>query len=207
LTTLLDMVDKFIDKYNNIKTLSPPNRQQQQQHLHGIMIAVGREGMQEKHYRQVAEMAEYNWKVLNARSISYVNGSYTLQRNVGSNTISSTNKIHTKRKHLSQNAEPNTLPVFECGEGWVKEAFYKDPHNNRDGLPHNYYGSILASIVNFWLAVEAEVFVGVMKSSWSTDVWTTRYFQGKGHNNFQYTVETGIIPVPNQGLPPTHKNC
>jgi hypothetical protein len=206
LTTILDMVDGFIDTYNNIEAWSPPNRQQQQL-LHGILIAVGREGMEEKNYRHVAEMAEYNWKVLNERSMSIVNGRYTIQKNLDSNTKSSTSNLHTRERKSNMDTAQKTVPAFECGEGWVEEAFYNDIHNNHDGLPHNYYGSILPSIVNFWLAVEADIFVGVMKSSWSTDVWTTRYYQGKGQKNFQYTIDHGIIPVPNRGLPPPHRNC
>jgi hypothetical protein len=100
---------------------------------------------------------------------------------------------------MSQN-NSSILPVFECGEGWVEEAFWK----KQDQLPINYYGTIVSSIINFWLAVQADVFVGVMKSSWSNDVWNTRYYQGKGDQNFQYTKDEGIIPVPNGGLPSPH---
>jgi hypothetical protein len=60
--------------------------------------------------------------------------------------------------------------------------------------------------MNFYIATNATIFVGVARSSWSTDVWTTRYYQGKGATNFQYTPD-GIIPVPNGGLPAAHKNC
>lgn len=187
LTTLFDRVDDFFVEYN-LNQL-PGNRQ-----LHGTMIAVGREGMQE-HYQQVVEMAEYNWNVLNERSLAFVNGSYTIKSPPGN---------ATSRATIAKRMQ---LPMFECGEGWIEEAFYKDPNVNLENLPTNYYGSILPSILNFWLAVEADVFVGVMKSSWSTDVWTTRYHQGKGRSNFQYSAGNGVVPVPNGGLPPSHKNC
>jgi len=189
LTTLFGMVDSFIDRYNAF--VVAPNRP-----LEGTLVAVGRESML-AHYPQVQDLAMYNWKVLNERSISYVNGSYTLQRR---------DYLSTGRSKKQPHNQKSPLPVFECGEGWVEEAFYKHP-GNRDKIPNNYYGSIVPSIINFWLAVQADVFVGVMKSSWSTDVWTTRYYQGKGRKNFQYTKDSGIIPVANGGLPPSHRSC
>lgn len=89
---------------------------------------------------------------------------------------------------------------FECGEEMM-ENWYASHH-----VQHDYYGSILPSILNFYIATKAKVFIGVSKSSWSTDVWTTRYYQGKGNTNFEYT-PNGIVPVPNGGLPPPHGNC
>lgn len=74
-------------------------------------------------------------------------------------------------------------------------------------LPDNYFGDLLPSVLNFWLAVRADVFVGVQKSSWSTDVWTTRYYMGKGGRNFEYTSTKGIRPIGNAGLPKPHTNC
>ena len=74
-------------------------------------------------------------------------------------------------------------------------------------LPDNYFGDLLPSVLNFWLAVRADVFVGVQKSSWSTDVWTTRYYMGKGGRNFEYTSTKGIRPIGNAGLPEPHTNC
>ena len=134
--------------------------------------------------------------------------------------------------NTTASTQQHSLPIFECGEGWVEYGFYKDEQrqrellqlhdtNNEDNenesttitdsngelLPNNYYGDILPSIINFWLAVNSDIFVGVMKSSWSNDIWTTRYYQGKGIYNFQYTHEGVIIPVENNGLPPPHKNC
>jgi hypothetical protein len=90
-------------------------------------------------------------------------------------------------------------------------------NNNDDGeenrsfpllpLPQNYFGDVLPSMLNFWLAVRADVFVGVRKSSWSTDVWTTRYYYGRGDRNFEYTSDRGILAIENGGLAPNHKTC
>eukprot|EP00980_Cylindrotheca_fusiformis_P029659 scaffold23670_cov113-Cylindrotheca_fusiformis.AAC.2 len=92
--------------------------------------------------------------------------------------------------------------IVECGESWMKH-WYSLQNNS---VPENYYGSLIPMVINFYIATEATVFVGVSGSSWSTDVWTTRYYQGKGEQNYQYT-PNGIIPVANGGLPPTHGNC
>jgi len=46
-----------------------------------------------------------------------------------------------------------------------------------------------------------------MKSSWSNDVWTMRYYQGKGDGNFEYTPGRGIVPIGTNGMPPPHEDC
>ncbi len=42
--------------------------------------------------------------------------------------------------------------------------------------------SLVASIVDFFTIVEAERFVGVRGSSFSTDLFAVRYYMGKGGN-------------------------
>ena len=197
LTKIFDMADRFIDQYNQKIDLANMIWQQQgndtstittntaagrKRRLQGTMVAVGRDGMQDKD-PAVKEMIQNNWKTLNERSILYHNAT-------------------SAKRQLVSNKHQTQLPMFECGDGWVQEAFY----NARPDVVDNYYGDILPSIVNFWLAVQADVFVGVMKSSWSNDVWRTRYYLGKGSHNFQYVNHGTIIPVENWGLPPAH-NC
>ena len=80
------------------------------------------------------------------------------------------------------------------------DQYYQKHPNSLD------YGSLLQSVVNFYIATEATAFVGVRGSSYSTDIWTTRYHQGKGESNFEYTPE-GIVAMANGGLPPKHTNC
>jgi len=89
--------------------------------------------------------------------------------------------------------------VFECGEK-LMDKYYKQNPNTID------YGSLLQSVVNFYVATEAKAFVGVRGSSYSTDIWTTRYHQGKGDRNYEYT-RKGIILMENGGLPPKHTDC
>jgi len=86
-----------------------------------------------------------------------------------------------------------TTSTFECGETFLQQYY---PHHAR------MYGSLLPSILNFYIATQASVFVGVQNSTWSKDVWTARFYLDKP--NYEYTTE-GIQPV--LGLPKSHKNC
>jgi hypothetical protein len=89
--------------------------------------------------------------------------------------------------------------VFECGKHLMDKYYSANP-NSID------YGSLLQSVVNFYIATEAKAFIGVRGSSYSTDIWTTRFHQGNGATNYEYTKD-GIIKLDNGGLPPMHTNC
>lgn len=91
--------------------------------------------------------------------------------------------------------------IFECGEEWIRQWYLSNPT-----VQYDYFGSVLPSILDFHIATQASIFIGVSKSSWSTDVWTTRYYQGLGSGNFEYS-PNGIFAVPNGGLPAPHQNC
>ena len=60
--------------------------------------------------------------------------------------------------------------------------------------------TILASIVNMELAIQANVFVGTAVSTWSTSVWKVRHYRGLP--NYEFT-PTGIRKV--EGLPAPFK--
>ena len=92
------------------------------------------------------------------------------------------------------------LNVFECGERLLQD-FYRENPNVPD------HGSLLQAVVNFHLAVNAAIFVGVRGSSYSTDVWTTRYHLGKGKDNYRYTTDGAVEAIENGGLPDPHVNC
>lgn len=100
-----------------------------------------------------------------------------------------------------EDSTTSQLPYFECGELWMNHWY-----TSQKEVPHDFYGSLVPSVMNFHLATRATIFVGVTGSSWSTAVWTNRFYQGKGATNFQYT-PTGIEPVGIDGLPPSHDNC
>jgi hypothetical protein len=108
------------------------------------------------------------------------------------------NPRHTTRRQATRQQE---LPrAFECGEKVLRDYYDQDAN-----VPD--YGTLLQAVVNFHLAVHAKVFVGVQRSSYSTDVWTTRYYLGKGRHNYRYTKNGFIVPVENDGLPMPHIDC
>eukprot|EP00980_Cylindrotheca_fusiformis_P004136 scaffold902_cov147-Cylindrotheca_fusiformis.AAC.1 len=90
---------------------------------------------------------------------------------------------------------------FECGEVWMDRWY-----SMQAAVPKDYYGSLVPSVLNFYIATHAAIFVGVEGSSWSTDVFSARFDQGKGNTNFQYS-PNGVYPVPNGGQPPSHSDC
>ena len=92
------------------------------------------------------------------------------------------------------------MRVFECGERLL-EKFYSMHTDVPD------HGSLLQAVVNFHLAVNAEIFIGVRGSSYSTDVWTTRYYMGRGTDNYRYTQHGEVEPIENGGLPDPHVDC
>ena len=193
LTRIFEMVDTFISNYNkNISGFR--NEDDRSQQLQGTFVAVSRNSMKiSTADKTISAFADNNWAVLNIRSPQ---------------------QHQQENDHRSFIHDEGVTPVFECGEIWM-DRWYNDASKNvveGGGGDHNHhtddlYGSIVPSIINFYIAVQATIFVGVDKSSWSTDVWTTRYHLGKGETNFRYTQHDGVIPVSNGGLPPPHKNC
>mmetsp|Transcript_12381 Transcript_12381/g.25209 ORF Transcript_12381/g.25209 Transcript_12381/m.25209 type:complete len:762 (-) Transcript_12381:341-2626(-) len=151
----------------------------------------------------------------------------------GNNDAVGADTITNSSEKTTSSSTTTNIPIFECGDAWIEHAFYNSEELQRklfsspeDGpfrdryyaaagdtgtsmlpLPKNYYGDVLPAVMNFWLAVRSDVFVGVKGSSWSNDVWSTRYFLGKGDGNFEYTKDQGIVAIGNNGLPPPHKNC
>ena len=92
--------------------------------------------------------------------------------------------------------------VFQCGVH-AMDRWYAE---NSDSFEYDYFGNIVPAIVNFYIATNAKIFVGVQGSSWSSDVWDTRYNQGKGKGNYEYT-KKGIVPLPANRPPPPHQSC
>lgn len=156
--------------------------EQPQQPLSGLFIAVSRAGMEETGtgtYEKFKLYADENLRALNV---------LTGHNGFSSSKAESPQLFHEIRERL---------PVFECGERILKD--YYAAHAD---VPD--HGALLQSVLNFHVAVSADVFVGVKGSSYSTDVLTTRYWLGKGDANYRYT-KTGIDRV--QGLPEPHGKC
>lgn len=108
--------------------------------------------------------------------------------------------VVTLNRLTKEGLQNGRLPVFECGRQALHDYFYSLNPGAMD------YGTTLQAMVNFHVATEAKIFVGVKGSSYSTDIWMTRYHQGKGDTNYEYTPK-GIVKVGNGGLPPVHGNC
>jgi hypothetical protein len=184
LSNIFDMADSFVKEYNiNQSAVTSP----EQTIINGTFVAVSRNSMRLPwKSKNIQDLSKHNWEVLNERSPHE-------GREVGAN--------ERPRRQISSRTNGKAT-IFECGEAWI-DRWYQQQQN----VPRDYYGSILPSILNFYIATEAAVFIGVDKSSWSTDVWTTRFYLGKGSSNFKYTPTEGILPVSSGGLPPPHKNC
>ena len=179
LTSIFDDVKKFVETDTNLA-----------HSISGIFVALHRAGASSKEGRPY-----YRFK-------QYVDDNIaTLDRVLG-NQFMAGQGLSIQLDAMNQ--QSRRLSVFECGESFV-ERYYES--QSRAGEQVVNYGSILPSLLNFDVAVEAAVFVGMRSSSWSNSVMTTRYYLGKGDTNFEYTRERGIQPIENGGLPPAHQNC
>jgi hypothetical protein len=165
--------------FNHLETFLS-SLQEEQGMIESISIATSREKMETKRvgYIRSTEIADENLSIFNR---------YTKYRNV------SVTPGDGSENTLSGRA------MYECGQALVN-MYYKENPGSRN------YGDILPMIVDFHILTEAEIFIGVRQSSFSTDVWMTRYYQGKGASNYEYTPD-GIFLIENGGLPPSHVSC
>lgn len=124
---------------------------------------------------------------------------YEKYKTYADENLNTLNRVVGKGDDVGQGLSDGNTAVFECGKH-LMDQYYKDHPGSID------YGSLLQSVVNFYIATEAKAFIGVRGSSYSTDIWTTRYHQGNGATNYEYTKE-GIVQLPNGGKPPMHTNC
>ena len=149
----------------------------------GLFIAVSRAGMgvENFHYEKFKAIADDNLDTLN--------------RLVGNSNSPGTGLP------VDNDSDRTYIPVFECGERILEQYYALHPD-----VPD--HGSLLQSVINFDVAVNADVFVGVKGSSYSSHVMTARYYLGKGDQNYRYTKGGGgIESVENGGLPEPHTNC
>ena len=147
--------------------------------ISGLFVAVSRSGM------EVQSQAQEKFRAFADDNIA------TLNRLVGNETTTGTGI------QINHDA---SIPVFECGEHILREHYASHPN-----VPD--HGSLLQSVINFYIALNADIFVGVENSSYSTDVMTTRYYLGKGSQNYRYTMDGKVQAVENGGLPLPHSNC
>ena len=155
------------------------------------------------------------------------NNAETLARYVDDHGHPTTERLHFSPNHnhnnnnsINNNGSNRTtvaIPIFECGSFALQEYYERRQKNpttpneshedeNQDD-PIQNHGSLIESMTNFYSAVNARIFVGVKGSSYSTDVWTTRFLKGKGDANYHYTKAGVIEPIGNGGLPDPHVTC
>jgi hypothetical protein len=96
---------------------------------------------------------------------------------------------------MQHNIGGKGMSVFECGKPHLDKYFANHPNERKYD-----YGVLLDMVLNFEMLVESDIFIGVHGSSFSNDVWYTRYYRGKGSANFEYTKE-GIVHLGNEGIP------
>jgi len=92
--------------------------------------------------------------------------------------------------------EGRRVPVQQCGRQTLQDYYNAHPESPQ-------YGSLLESALNFDIARQAHMFVGVHGSSYSTEVWTTRYLEERPFN-YAYTQE-GLESLT--ARPRAHENC
>jgi hypothetical protein len=146
--------------------------------IHGVFVAVSRDGLQ----ANISDGPYQKFRPFVEENLA------TLDRHVGNGIMKGEGLMNSR------------VSVFECGKRMMDRYYAIDPQSI-------YYGSLLEQVINFYIAVNAKVFVGVQRSSYSTDVWTTRYYMGRGSTNLQYTRNGRLEVVGNGGLPSPHKNC
>lgn len=102
------------------------------------------------------------------------------------------------------------LPLFESGSDSARNVKFSCRSNGQVAYyttPESLGGlELVASIINFFTAVKADIFVGVKGSSFSTDVFSARYYQSQSRG--EKLVESYIIGPDGiqrlYGPPPSH---
>lgn len=107
--------------------------------------------------------------------------------------------------------DQNLLALNRAGEqglwhGTVEVKEGGEPLASSLGIPMDMVQTA-AQVMDFFVAVRAKAFVGTFGSSYSTDVWTARYFlakQGGGDPLNYFHGPDGIGLIGGGGLPPVH---
>jgi hypothetical protein len=102
--------------------------------------------------------------------------------------------LNDARKHGMWNGRTQ---VLEAGIGLAKESNHP--------IYSKYY-SLTGSIIDFFLAVEAKIFVGTEVSSFSVDVEITRFYRGK-KGNYHYTPNGLVWTTPPSAQFPPRFSC
>ena len=117
---------------------------------------------------------------------------YNLFKDLADETLKMFNHLTDTSVH---NYGGKDVSVIEFGQQHVNKYLDNHPEEKEYG-----YGALLPMITDYEMLLQADIFIGVHGSSYSNDIWRSRYYLGKGKYNYQYTKD-GIIPVGNGGLP------
>ncbi|KAL7576320.1 hypothetical protein ACA910_018139 [Epithemia clementina (nom. ined.)] len=173
----------------------------------GLLLVMSRAGIEGKGFSENMVRRHATQAANNAKTLAYY---------VNEQGYATAQRLVLNHSSLGGGNYSFSVPVFECGSFALEEHFYKmrrktaggetNNHKNNNFLISNY-GTLVESVINFYNAVNARIFIGVKGSSYSTDIWTTRYLYGKGSSNYYYNKGGAIEPVENGGLPDPHVNC
>jgi len=104
------------------------------------------------------------------------------------------------------------IPMFESGTGVASRIQFPKLHSSGHEQNTSAYDTpeslgvleLVASVINFFMIVQADIFVGVKGSSYSTDALSVRYYQG-GRENYIVGPDQSIVRL--YGPQEPHTKC
>lgn len=133
-------------------------------------IAVSREQMESKNYGHLGPTIEHN---LNALNHAREHGLFDQNHSLADSTSGNISRAETR------------IPIFESGRGTASSVqFPTTGQSTGEGPTFDTPDSLgvtelVASIINFFTLVNADIFVGVKGSTYSTDAFSVRYYKQK----------------------------
>lgn len=119
-----------------------------------------------------------------------------LEKEVASSTNDNdiaSNNLQTLNEIISKGLWDGRVKVVEAGSELAKRSKYP---------MYSKYSSIVGSIINFFLSLEADIFVGTIVSSYSTSVISYRFFREKKQNYFYMPNGLDWVTSPKVKEPP-----
>lgn len=101
--------------------------------------------------------------------------------------------LKTLNEIISNGLWGGRVKVVEAGSELAKNSKYP---------LYSKYSSLVGAIINFYLSLEAEIFVGTIVSSYSTSVISYRFFREKKENYFYLPKGLDLVTPPGTKEPP-----
>lgn len=172
---------------------------------HKVFLAIGRSGMKVWPGAGYAALLAENLVTLDRIANQGLwNGTVPVLES-GENSVSSSG-ISKSSGGIHSSTSSSVSVVSTGGKSRNTTANHTDTNIAEGGVVPDHAKPLGGAIVDFFIAVGADAFLGTYGSSYSNDVWTARYYLGKGDSNFVHGIQ-GIGRVPNDGLPPQWKLC